>query len=99
MLARLLLVLLLAAFTAPSATAAACHDAPRARHAMPMPDAAPDEHALPVHACPGCIPPSLWARPRLGAPLFARAAEPMAAAPDQLIGASPPPDLPPPRGG
>jgi hypothetical protein len=74
MIARLILILLLACLALPAMAAAPCHDgsgemAGMARpHAMP---AVPDEHerkAVPVHACMGCIPPASLLRAAVAAP-------------------------------
>ncbi|MEO9129835.1 MAG: hypothetical protein ABI240_01370 [Sphingomonas sp.] len=67
MLARLILLLLLAAFTLPAMAASPCHDssvpmAMPAHHSMPaIPargDSGHDDRAIVAHACIGCIPPS-----------------------------------------
>ena len=81
MLVRLILSLLLAAFTLPSMAASGCHEAPAAmtmapHHAMP---AAPrhengkhDPAAIVAHACIGCIPPSSMTPRTLSHPPIAR---------------------------
>lgn len=75
MLARFILVLLLAAFAFPASAPAACHDAAMTNmtHSMAMPmDAAPmqasdlpDHKATPPHGCIGCVPPSNWSAARI----------------------------------
>jgi hypothetical protein len=98
-LMRLLMALLLAAFAMPVAGSAACHDAPAPTHAMPMADHTPEHRALPAPVCIGCIPPSDWFGPRIAQSSPSLLASPVAAAPAVLTGASPPPDLRPPRAG
>ncbi|MGR6329700.1 hypothetical protein ACU5AX_11595 [Sphingomonas sp. XXL09] len=100
MLIRLILALLLAAFTLPNAAAAACHDtlAPgAAAHAMPMSHPAPRQEAVAVHGCIGCIPPSDWWRAPIVAPV--PAPQPLLAATIRPLdlGRAAPPALPPPR--
>ena len=103
MIARLILVLLLACLALPAMAAAPCNDGSgeMARMAMPhaMP-AAPDEHernAVAVHACMGCIPPATLLRAAVVAPL------PIVALPlgSALVrfdrGRMTPPATPPPR--
>ena len=62
MLARLILSLLLAAFTLPAMATGPCHDMPTpmamaAGHSMPAAPAHQDK-AIVAHDCLGCIPPS-----------------------------------------
>ena len=62
MLARLILSLLLAAFTLPAMAAAPCHDTPApmvmAPHQSMPATPSHDDGAIVAHACIGCIPPS-----------------------------------------
>lgn len=99
MLLRMLMALLLAAFAMPIAGTAACHDAPAPTHAMPMADHGSHNAALPAASCIGCIPPSDWFSPRIAPPPPPIASRPVATEPAVLTGASPPPDLRPPRAG
>ena len=101
MLARLILSLLLAAFTLPAMAAAPCHDtsAPMtmtAGHSMP---ATPthDDKAVVAHNCLGCSPPSsLKSGADLGAPV--QPAEIRIAGFARLNpGKAPAPATPPPR--
>lgn len=103
MLARLLLVLLLAAFSLPAA-AAACHDMPVAgTQAMAMTG---DHHSAPApespmasHACVGCVPPSDLLAARIEPPLPAPAPAPAMRVTLLDLSGALPPDLPPPRRG
>src|SRR3546814_16266038 len=77
MIARLLLVLLLAGLALPATAAMPCHDAappPMAgmtHHAPAISDAptAPAK-AMPAHLCIGCVPPSSWRAGTIAAPLL-----------------------------
>ena len=101
MLVRLILSLLLAAFTLPAMASAPCHDTPApmamaAGHSMPaMPTH--ENKAIVLHDCMGCIPPSsLKSGADIGAPL--RPAEIRIAGFTRLDpGTAPAPATPPPR--
>jgi len=103
-LARLLLVLLLAAFSLPAAVAS-CHDAPApmtGTHAMHgsghQPMTVPDG-SVASHACVGCVPPSGMLAKRIEPPLPAPSMAPAAFVATLDLGGAVPPDLPPPRRG
>jgi len=103
MLGRLILVLLMAAFSLPAA-ASTCHDAAVsvADHAMPMqqgdhqPAPAP-EAPFATHGCVGCVPPSDLLGARIAPPLPVPAAAPAERVATLDLGGTAPPDLPPPR--
>lgn len=71
MLARLIIVLLLAAFAAPAAAASGCHEAavsaPMAHHGSADGHRAPDV-VIATHVCIGCIPPGDWTTARIAQP-------------------------------
>jgi hypothetical protein len=101
MLVRLILSLLLAAFTLPAMASAPCHDTPApmamaAGHSMPAMPVHQDK-AIALHDCMGCIPPSsLKSGADLGAPL--QPAEIRIAGFARLNpGKAPAPATPPPR--
>ena len=71
MLARLILVLLLAAFAVPAAAASGCHEAtvsaPMVHHGSSDDHRAPDV-PIATHVCIGCIPPGDWTTARIAQP-------------------------------
>ena len=107
MIARLILMLLLACLALPAMATAPCHDGsaemtgmamPHApSHVMPAPMEEHERKAVAVHACMGCIPPATLLRAGLAGPL------PIAvlARPVPLVrfdrGRMTPPATPPPR--
>ena len=103
MIARLILMLLLACLALPAMATAPCHDGSAEMTGMAMPHVMPapvEEHerkAVAVHACMGCIPPATLLRAGLAGPL------PIAvlARPVPLVrfdrGRMTPPATPPPR--
>ena len=97
MLARLILVLLLAASAVPAAAAEGCHENAATHHAMPgMPDM-PDHKVVTAHVCIGCIPPGDWVGAGCVAPMMP-ALERAITLPARLdLNAGTPPALPPPR--
>lgn len=100
MLARLILVLLLAAFAVPAAAASSCHEAtvsaPMAHHGGAGDHRAPDV-AIAAHVCIGCIPPGDWTAARIAQPL-APPAVPLAIMQQSFSpGLARAPALPPPR--
>ncbi|MFC3582099.1 hypothetical protein [Sphingomonas hylomeconis] len=103
MIARLILVLLLACLALPAMAAAPCHDGSTGMAGMAMPHAmpaAPEEHerkAVAVHACMGCIPPATLLRAGLAAPLPRVAVPPARALVRFDRGRISPPATPPPR--
>lgn len=99
MVVRLLLALLIALFAVPVAAPAACHDAPMAGHAMPVPDDPGQDAVLLAHACVGCVPPSEGRATHVDAPALTALAQPLPARVARLHGRRAPPDLPPPRRG
>jgi hypothetical protein len=103
MIARLILVLLLACLALPAMAAAPCHDGSGEMAGMAMPHAmpaAPDDHerkAVPVHACMGCIPPATLLRAAMAVPV-PLAGLPLAVALVRFDrGRMTPPATPPPR--
>ena len=105
MIARLILMLLLACLALPAMASAPCHDGSGEMGEMAMPHAMPtpaDEHertALPVHACMGCIPPATLLRAAINAPLPVVALPPAGALVRFDRGRMTPPATPPPRAG
>jgi len=103
-IARLILVLLLAAFSMPAASAS-CHTYPptagTARGTMHgghgTPDRRPDEAT--VHACIGCVPPSDLIAPAVAPPSFGADVPPRARDAASVAGLDRAPALPPPRAG
>ncbi|WP_260597981.1 hypothetical protein [Sphingomonas endolithica] len=103
MIARLILMLLLACLALPAMASAPCHDGSGEMAGMAMPHTMPapvenqERQALAVHACMGCIPPATLLRAGVAAPM------PLAALPAgrALIrfdrGRMTPPATPPPR--
>lgn len=99
MLARLLLILLVAVFAVPSAAPAACHDGAKVAHTMPMRSDDSGPRAVPTHACLGCIPPSDWLSPQIAGPMLSPVVVRFAPPPALLVGTERTPDLRPPRRG
>ncbi|MEN2785856.1 hypothetical protein ACFOKI_10380 [Sphingomonas qilianensis] len=103
MIARLILMLLLACLALPAMAAAPCHDESGAMSGMAMPHAMPaptEEHerkAVAVHACMGCIPPATLLRAAMTAPLPLVALPPARALVRFDRGRMTPPATPPPR--
>lgn len=103
MIARLILILLLACLALPAMAAAPCHDGSGAMagmampHAMPAPIESHERKAVAVHACMGCIPPATLRRAAVAEPL---PLEPLRLA-SALVrfdrGRMTPPATPPPR--
>lgn len=100
MLARLILVLLLAAFAVPAAAASGCHDAgmsaPAAHHGDTGNHRAPDT-AITAHVCIGCIPPGDWTAARVFAPVSAPALRRVFFQQAFAAGIARAPAIPPPR--
>ncbi len=99
MLPRLILTLLLAAFTLPG-MAAACHDGAPAVNAVHqrmhhMPPG--DQDKASVHACIGCIPPSTWQSIAIAAERLPRPIPRTIPIQAYLASRATPPALPPPR--
>lgn len=102
MLARLILVLLLAAFAVPAAAASGCHESTPTHHTMPgmpdVPEHKSDPGLVTAHVCIGCIPPGDWISTPVEAPRAGREVPAVTAIVRFDIGLSAPPALPPPRG-
>lgn len=97
MLARLIMVLILALTSLPLGASAAtatvaCHE-----QAMPMPHHTPAPATPVEHGCIGCIPPSDWLGTRVAAPTPVVASPPSTRVRVLAIGSGQPPALPPPR--
>ncbi len=101
MLARLILSLLLAAFTLPAMAAAPCHDTPAPmvmapHHSMPATPGHEDK-AIVAHACIGCIPPSSMMPRTMSHPAIAADVARVDALAPFEAGKAPAPATPPPR--
>lgn len=97
MLARLIMVLILALTSLPHGASAApavaaCHET-----MAPMHDRAPPPAPAAEHGCIGCIPPGDWLSARVAAPAMIAALPPSPRVRVLAIGAGTPPALPPPR--
>ncbi|MEG3088135.1 hypothetical protein [Sphingomonas sp. PB4P5] len=105
MIARLILVLLLACLALPAMAAAPCHDGSGEMagmampHARPAPSDEPEHKAVAVHACMGCIPPATLLRAALAARLPLATLPPARALVRFDRGRMTPPATPPPRAG
>ena len=103
MIARLILLLLLACLALPAMAAAPCHDGSGEMAGMAMPHAMPavpdaqERKAVAVHACMGCIPPATLRRAAMAGPLPLVALQLRAALARFDRGRMTPPATPPPR--
>jgi len=103
MIARLILMLLLAGLALPAMARAPCHDGSAEMagttmsHAMPKPNDEPERKLVAVHACMGCIPPASLLRAGLAAPRPIAAMTPMARLVRFDRRRMTPPATPPPR--
>ncbi|RIA37604.1 hypothetical protein DFR49_3491 [Hephaestia caeni] len=104
MIARLLLVLLLAGLALPATATMPCHDGappPMAgmTHHAPATSDVPTTpaKAMPAHLCIGCVPPSSWRAGTIAAPLLPPMT--LGGRPLRALIAGPPlaPEPPPPR--
>ena|SRR5689334_4050863 len=97
MLARLIMVLILALTSLPHGASAApavaaCHET-----MAPMHDKAPAQAPAAEHGCIGCIPPGDWLNARVAEPVTVAALPPSPRIRVLSIGIGMPPALPPPR--
>ncbi|MBB4154599.1 hypothetical protein GGQ80_002515 [Sphingomonas jinjuensis] len=97
MLARLIMVLVLALTALPHGASAApavaaCHET-----MAPMHDSKPTPAPAAQHGCIGCIPPGDWLGVRVAGPVFIAALPPSPRVRMLAIGVGAPPALPPPR--
>ncbi|MES2753537.1 MAG: hypothetical protein V4659_02620 [Pseudomonadota bacterium] len=99
MLARLILVLLLSAFSLPAAAANDCHERVTAHHAMPSDHDAPVPATPSQHLCIGCVPPNNWPGQPAAVPTPVTAVPVVATIVRFDVGIAAPPVLPPPKRG